>query len=93
MPDTSLDLALAIVERLRARARDIKLPAGKKDLKVSLSAGLASTGPVPNSLDGLVALADVALYRAKNEGRNMVQIDAASVENASSGVRRVITRK
>jgi diguanylate cyclase (GGDEF)-like protein len=93
MPDTSLDLALAIVERLRARARDITLPGGKPGLNVSLSAGLASTGAAPNTLDGLVALADVALYRAKSEGRNMVQIDGASMENASSGVRRVITRR
>jgi diguanylate cyclase (GGDEF)-like protein len=93
MPDTSLDLALAVVERLRACARDIKLPAGGKELKVSLSAGLACTGPAPNSLDGLVALADAALYRAKDEGRNRVQIDAASVENASSGVRRLIARR
>ena len=93
MPDTTLDLALAIVERLRTRSREITLPGAKPGFRVSMSAGLASMGTGASSLDALVASADVALYRAKNEGRNMVQIDVLSVENASSGVRRVIARR
>jgi diguanylate cyclase (GGDEF)-like protein len=92
MPGASLDLALAIVERVRSRALNISLPEAKSSLKVSLSAGLASTGATPTSLDELVALADAALYRAKHEGRNMVRIDALSVESATSGVRRAIGR-
>jgi len=93
MPGTSLDLALAIVERLRARALDIVLPGARSDFKVSMSAGLAGTVATPSSLDELVALADAALYRAKHDGRNMVRIDALSVESASSGVRRAISRR
>jgi diguanylate cyclase (GGDEF)-like protein len=92
MPGTSLDLALAIVERLRSRALEIALPDARPGFKVSMSAGLAGTIATPSSLDELVALADAALYRAKNDGRNMVRIDALSVESASSGVRRAITR-
>jgi diguanylate cyclase (GGDEF)-like protein len=93
MPGTSLDLALAIVERLRARALGLALPGARSDFKVSLSAGLAATGANPSSLDELIALADAALYRAKHDGRNMVRIDALSVESASSGVRRAISRR
>ena len=93
MPGTTLDLALAIVERVRARALDIRLPEARADFKVSLSAGLAATGAHPSSLDELIALADAALYRAKHDGRNTVRIDALSVESASSGVRRAITRR
>jgi len=92
MLGTSLDLALAVVERLRSRALDIALPGAKADFKVSMSAGLAGTVATPSSLDELVALADAALYRAKHDGRNMVRIDALSVESASSGVRRAIAR-
>jgi diguanylate cyclase (GGDEF)-like protein len=90
MPGTTLDLALAIVERLRSRATEIAVPGAKQGLNISLSAGLASTGPSPTTIDELLALADAALYRAKHEGRNRVRIDASSVESASSGVRRAI---
>ncbi|MEO8061229.1 MAG: GGDEF domain-containing protein [Pseudomonadota bacterium] len=92
MPGAPLDLALAIVERLRARALDIVLPGAKSSFKVSMSAGLAGTIATASSLDELVALADAALYRAKHDGRNLVRIDALSVESASSGVRRAIAR-
>ena len=93
MPGTTLDLALAIVERLRSRAMEIAVPDAKQVVTISLSAGLASTGPYPMTIDELLALADAALYRAKHEGRNRVRIDASSVESASSGVRRAIIQR
>jgi diguanylate cyclase (GGDEF)-like protein len=92
MPNTTLDVALAVVERLRARALTIELPGNDSDLRVSLSAGLATNESDVKSLDGLVARADAALYRAKHEGRNLVRIDTASFEIATSGVRRAVTR-
>lgn len=92
MPNTTLDIALGVVERLRARALTIKLPIEGSELKVSLSAGLATNESDVKSLDGLVARADAALYRAKQEGRNLVRIDDESFEVASSGVRRAVTR-
>ncbi|HTU66077.1 MAG TPA: diguanylate cyclase [Steroidobacteraceae bacterium] len=88
MPNTTLDVALTVVERLRARALTIALPGGKTNLRVSLSAGLATNEADVKSLDGLVARADAALYRAKNEGRNLVRIDEDSIDSASTGVRR-----
>ena len=45
------------------------------------------------TLDGLVAHADAALYRAKNEGRNLVRIDEESFDSASTGVRRGIPNR
>ena len=57
---------------------------------MSLSAGLATNESNLHSLDALVARADIALYRAKHDGRNLVRIDDASFEAASSGVRRAL---
>jgi diguanylate cyclase (GGDEF)-like protein len=92
MPDTTLDVALSVVERLRARASTIKLPGvDHGDLRVSLSAGLATNDADAKTLDGLVARADAALYRAKHEGRNLVRIDEESYDSASTGVRRSLS--
>jgi diguanylate cyclase (GGDEF)-like protein len=90
MPGTTLDVALAVVERLRAVAETIEVPAAGGAIKVSVSAGLALNDSPPHSLDALVARADVALYRAKHDGRNIVRIDEASAAAASSGVRRAL---
>jgi diguanylate cyclase (GGDEF)-like protein len=90
MPGTTLDVALAVVERVRAIALTIQVPAGGEPLRVSVSAGLAVSESQQHSLDALVARADIALYRAKHDGRNIVRIDDASIDAASSGVRRAL---
>jgi len=92
MPNTTLDVALTVVERLRARALTITLPgATHSELRVSLSAGLATNEADVKTLDGLVARADAALYRAKHEGRNLVRIDEESFDSASTGVRHTLS--
>ncbi len=90
MPGAALDTAMAVVERLRARARAISAPGTGEPISVSLSAGLATNDSNLHSLDALVARADIALYRAKHDGRNLVRIDDASFEAASSGIRRAL---
>ena len=93
MPATPLDLALERVEALRAAALGIELPAAAADLRVSASAGLASAEATPNSLDEIVARADVALYEAKNQGRDLVRISDESFRKASTGIRRALRQR
>ena len=90
MAGSTLDVALAVVERVRAIALTIQVPGGGEPIRVSVSAGLAVSESGQHSLEALVARADIALYRAKHDGRNIVRIDDASVEAASSGVRRAL---
>jgi diguanylate cyclase (GGDEF)-like protein len=90
MPGTTLDVALAIVERVRAVALTIEVPGAGDTMRVSMSAGLAVSESRPHSLEALVARADIALYRAKDDGRNIVRIDQASIDAASSGIRRAL---
>lgn len=75
MPETALHGAAIFAERLRRRvmAHDFAEP-GEDPLHLTVSIGLASfpDDRVQNA-DGFVALADQALYRAKNEGRNLVR--------------------
>lgn len=92
LPDTSLDTALAILERLRLAALTIQLPASGAGLRVSLSAGLASNDVGAARLDDIVAHADAALYEAKYRGRDAVRIADESYRMASTGVRRALQR-
>jgi two-component system cell cycle response regulator len=75
MPETALHGAAIFAERLRRRiaARDFADP-GDDPLHMTVSIGLAAfPDDRVQSADSLVALADQALYRAKNEGRNLVR--------------------
>lgn len=88
MPGAPLDIALIALERLRSLAAAIELPPTGAGLRVALSAGLASFDAEITTLDELIARADAALYKAKHEGRDLVRVDQASFDAASSGVRR-----
>ncbi|HEV2267894.1 MAG TPA: GGDEF domain-containing protein [Steroidobacteraceae bacterium] len=92
LPDTTLDAALAGVERLRVLALAIQVPRSTSDdpVRVTFSAGLATTAEGPRSLDEIIARADAALYEAKHEGRDLVRIDRESYQTASTGVRRAL---
>jgi diguanylate cyclase (GGDEF)-like protein len=92
LPDTTLDAALASVERLRVLALAIQVPCAETEppMRVTFSAGLATTAEGARSLDEIIARADAALYEAKNEGRDLVRIDRESYQTASTGVRRAL---
>jgi diguanylate cyclase (GGDEF)-like protein len=88
MPGAPLDIALIALERLRSLAAAIELPPSGVGLRVALSGGLASFDAEIRTLDELIARADAALYKAKHEGRDLVRVDQASYDAASSGVRK-----
>jgi two-component system cell cycle response regulator len=75
MPETTVRGAMVFAERVRNRisGRDFA-PVGEEPLQLTVSIGLAG---FPNervtSADSFIALADQALYRAKDEGRNRVR--------------------
>lgn len=74
MPEATLEVALASLERMRTLVFGISLPASGAGLRVSLSAGLATSLRHGRSLDEMIARADSALYAAKNEGRDLVRV-------------------
>jgi len=92
LPGLPLDLAMARVEALRAAVQEIKLPERgvAEGLRVSLSAGMATSYEVAHSLDEIIVRADVALYDAKRDGRNLVRIADECLRAASTGVRRAL---
>jgi two-component system cell cycle response regulator len=79
MPDTDLNFAYMVAERLRQSVADapFQISAAAGQLPVTISIGVtASEGP-SDTADGLLKRADQALYRAKRDGRNRVVADAA----------------
>jgi len=72
LPDTEIDAALEIAERVRAAIAEISLPG--TDVSVTASIGVAGFPGQASTLDRLERLADAALYLAKRQGRNRVEL-------------------
>ena len=68
-PDTSFPEAMQLAERTRERIAQTVIPASGESYRVTVSIGLASLGNDSDASD-LTRDADLALYRAKAEGRN-----------------------
>ncbi len=82
LPGADLEKGAHLAERLRAAVEDMRLthPASKASRYVTVSIGVASVVPGRTQLpEGLIATADHAMYRAKQEGRNRVA--AGSLED------------
>jgi len=75
LPETSLQGATFIAERMRARIKATKFEGMDKSLSISISVGVAERS-ADEAAEDLIKRADEALYQAKSEGRNRVQMAA-----------------
>jgi diguanylate cyclase (GGDEF)-like protein len=75
LPDTRIDEAQQIAERLREAVTLLRVPFGEggRTIAVTISCGVSHCLP-GMTLDGLFQAADRALYRAKAGGRNRVEL-------------------
>jgi diguanylate cyclase (GGDEF)-like protein len=79
LPDTGILAGLEIAERIRTAIAEISLPG--TDVSVTASLGVVGFPDHATTLDRLERLADAALYIAKREGRNRVELaDPASAD-------------
>lgn len=84
LPDCAQENALAMAEQLRTAVLALKLPHLKSKMsdQVTISLGVSTLAPgqICSAAD-LLAASDLALYAAKNSGRNGVQYLGAQVPN------------
>ncbi|MFN7197589.1 MAG: GGDEF domain-containing protein, partial [Hylemonella sp.] len=69
LPETTLQEALAVAERIR---RKVALPQDGLP-EVTVSIGVTTNRADEDDVDALLARADRALYRAKEQGRNRIE--------------------
>ncbi|HEX4104962.1 MAG TPA: PleD family two-component system response regulator [Rhizomicrobium sp.] len=79
MPDTDMEYAYAVSERLRQsiETTPFRVSRAPHTLSLTISIGIAAAEGDKDSVDALLHRADQALYRAKKTGRNKVVADAA----------------
>lgn len=90
LPDTGIEDALPICERLRLHVQDASImdTVGAALPGVTLSIGLAEWAPFETP-EQLIARADAALYQAKAAGRNRVVLSPAPQHPQTARLRRL----
>jgi two-component system cell cycle response regulator len=79
MPDTDVEFAATVAERLRrsVETTPFSISRAPNQLNVTISIGIAASEGRDDNAQQLLHRADQALYRAKREGRNRVVAAAA----------------
>jgi diguanylate cyclase (GGDEF)-like protein len=72
LPETDLDGAIALAEKIRADAATRLFGEGGRVFRLTLSAGASCLRDDESGHD-MIARADLALYHAKARGRNRVE--------------------
>jgi len=78
LPQTAMEGASEVAERLRARVRASGAQGGAEPVTVSV--GVAEFPKNGDTTQGVIAAADAALYRAKADGRDRVVRSAVSAK-------------
>jgi diguanylate cyclase (GGDEF)-like protein len=84
LPQTPLEEALAIAERIRRRVERTRYPNGDTQPlgAVTVSIGLAVSSPILDTSKAIIGAADKSLYLAKNQGKNRVHTSEKSLTEA-----------
>jgi diguanylate cyclase (GGDEF)-like protein len=74
LPETDIEIALQVAERLRKSIADTPIRISDKELQITVSIGVSKRDENAPELQTLIARADQAMYVAKHKGRNQVAV-------------------
>jgi len=74
LPNTTPSEALLVAERIRKLMESTSFRFGSEEIRITVSAGIASCDSPDCSLDKLIYQADKAMYEAKRNGKNRVHV-------------------
>lgn len=77
--------ARILAERLRVRIEETTIPWAAQPFSMTISVGCATLQEGDRDIDDIIARADMALYAAKNGGRNRVVLATDGTEHPSDG--------
>jgi len=86
MPGTPVEAALAVADRIRRLAQDLR---AEIDLPISLSLGIAACPQDAAVMADLIDFADAAMYAAKDAGGNQVRHYIAAEDYRNAAQKRV----
>jgi diguanylate cyclase (GGDEF)-like protein len=87
--DVSPADAMAITERLRCQFASMEICSGSARLRTTVSSGIAIAEQRQPDLEALMSAADRALYRAKELGRNRVELEKIMLRDAKGESERI----
>ncbi|ANK81684.1 MAG: hypothetical protein TEF_13420 [Rhizobiales bacterium NRL2] len=70
LPETDIESAVAVAERIRRRTEEAAIEFGGRPMRLTVSLGVSQHAPGESSLAAAMKRADRALYEAKGAGRN-----------------------
>jgi diguanylate cyclase (GGDEF)-like protein len=85
LPETDAAGAAAVAEKIRLAAAQTPFTGGEQHLHATVSVGFATFPLHAATPELLIAAADLALYEAKRDGRNLVRAPRATAPSASDG--------
>jgi diguanylate cyclase (GGDEF)-like protein len=77
LPDTNAEQAAQLAERVREEVDDHVITFRNQGIRITVSIGVAEASDSLDTADSLLHAADLALYEAKEAGRNRVTVFAA----------------
>lgn len=74
LPEADVATAISLAERVRELTHGLELHTPSDSLRITVSGGIASVAEIGPDYEALHGAADIALYRAKSDGRDRISI-------------------